>query len=176
MLDIQKVNVSTDAALFNYTRWANSGFWASFYQLDLKVHSFKSRKLPSANVRERMCDAMMADISTVSSSQMNNRLSFMEAVLDVMRKREISLLNRYFTLRRYGVSVLFFCSLSIALLMFAIGMQNSPQSLAISSMIAISAILGFSIGRNAFMKKFNEIQNMATDPGDPNNYIIWGQK
>lgn len=175
MLDIQKVNSSTEAALFNYTKWANSGFWSSFFQLDLNVHSLKSSKLPSASVLENMCRAMMVDISTVTSAQMNYRLSYMEAVLNTMRKKETSLLNRYFTLRRHGINVLFLCSISMALLMFAIGMRNDPLSIVISSMIAVFGIVSFSIGRNAFKKKYYEIQKIAGDPGEKSQYILWKQ-
>lgn len=175
VLDAKAVQSSCEAALSNYSKWANSGFWASFFQVDLNLAHEKIEKLPSVNVREQMCIFLLSGIETASSSEMNSRLSYMEAVLKDMRERELSLLERYFALRRDGLSALFIAALSTMLIVFVIGMQQDVFSIAASTLLTMIAIACFMMGRRSFKNKYVNIKREAGNPGNRQRFILWGQ-
>ena len=175
VLDAKAVQSSCEAALSNYSKWANSGFWASFFQVDLNLAQGKIEKLPSVHVREQMCISLISGIETVTSSEMNRRLSYMEAVLKDMRERELSLLERYFALRRDGLSALFLAAISMMLIVFMIGMQQDAFAITTSTVLLITAIGCFMMGRKSFKNKYLNIKREAGNPGNRQRFILWGQ-
>lgn len=173
-LSADVIQASSDAALTNYSRWINTGFWASFLLLDdgPKLRHFK--KLPSAHVFEQMCNSFVGENETVTAEEMEKRLSFMEAVLSDMRKKESDLFEAHFKYRRRGMDALFLLSMLMIMLIGIMGIQ--PGLLPVISsitMIALSGITFIAI-RSRFKSRYTAICGEAESPGNRQRYILWG--
>lgn len=173
-LTSEAIQNSSNAALSNYSRWVKTGFWASFFMIDEGRQLRHIKKLPSENVFEQMCSSLVDGCENVSPEEMEQRLSFMEALLLDMRNKESQLLDTLYERRRRGINALFLFSILVIMLIGFVGIQPGPLAVISSTAIIALSAIAFLSSRHWFQIKYISIRSDAGNPGNRQRFILWG--